>query len=83
MLQLHLNLEARSFAGSYKLSAVLQLLERVAFLAGITPLLVGRLDASPGLSVHEVVEIALLLVTTWQALTLPSVFQISYDDYAE
>jgi len=39
MLQLHLNSKARSFAGSYKLSAVLQLLERVAFLAGITPLL--------------------------------------------
>ncbi|KIM91908.1 hypothetical protein PILCRDRAFT_809902 [Piloderma croceum F 1598] len=83
MLQLRHNLKARSFAGSYKLSAALQLLERVMFLAGITPLLVGRLDASPGLSVHEVVEITLLLATTWQALTFPNVLQTSYDDHAE
>ena len=83
MLQLHLNSKARSFAGHHKLSAMLQLLERTMFLAGITPLLVGRLDASPGLSVHETVEIALLLATTWQAFTLPNVFQTSYDDYTE
>jgi hypothetical protein len=83
MLQLHHNLKVRSFAGSHKLSAVMQLLERVIFLAGIAPLLVGRLDASPGLSVHEIVEIALLLVTTWQALTISNVCQTSFDDYAE
>jgi hypothetical protein len=52
-------------------------------LVEYTPLLVRRINMIPSFSAHDIVQTILLFVVAWQALTLPSVSQMSDNEDAE
>jgi hypothetical protein len=83
ILQFYLNLKSQFFAGRHKMSVYLMLIEQGAVLAELSPSLVGRFDARPGLSAHEVVKLVIQLMAAWQAFTLPSVSQTDDDEHEE
>lgn len=83
LLQLLLNFRTRSYAGNYKVSTVGDLTVDGIILASFMPVLVGRVDAWPGLSLHKVVKISLNLIAAWQALTLPSISQTLEEEHSQ
>jgi hypothetical protein len=83
ILQLYLNWQSGSFAGSYKIPVFLRLLAEGSALSLLSPSIAGVLENRPGVSVPGVIQLALLFVAAWQAVTLPSISQTSDDEYTE
>ncbi|RDB21767.1 hypothetical protein Hypma_011097 [Hypsizygus marmoreus] len=78
ILQLLMNWRSQTFAGSYRLTAVLMAIMCGTVLAEYMPALVGTFDLRPALSAYTVVGFALDVVNVWQALTLRRV-PLSHD----
>ncbi|KAJ6562522.1 hypothetical protein B0H19DRAFT_1248232 [Mycena capillaripes] len=83
IFQLLLNYRSRTFAGSYKLTVVLACIYAMLVLTHFMPLVVGRYEARPGLSIWEAVEMVLLAAMAWQAAVLPKVTQKMEDEDSE
>lgn len=83
ILQLLFNRRSKTYAGGPRVSAVLTLVLYLVQIAVFVPSLVGRVDARDYLSAHYIVDTVVLLVMCWQAVTLPSVSQISEDEHTE
>ncbi|KAJ7262642.1 hypothetical protein B0H12DRAFT_1231091 [Mycena haematopus] len=81
--QMLLNHRSRTFAGSFKAAVVLRSILLMLDLAMYLPALIGRYDARPGLSAPQVVDMAALAVTVWQAVTLPKAAQNVEDEDSE
>ncbi|ESK88823.1 hypothetical protein Moror_17101 [Moniliophthora roreri MCA 2997] len=68
--QIALNFCSGIFAGSYRLTAFVQVIDHLLFILSISPLM-GRSDSMWGCSLVDAVNIALVAVTAWQAAWLP------------
>ena len=73
--QMLLNHRTRAFAGQHKLSVVISCIGWSLDSAIFIPAVVGHVRARQGLSSHDIVNTVALIVSVWQALTLPSVTQ--------
>lgn len=62
---------------------MLWLVLAVSTLADFAPPLMGRMQVRRALSAQDVAELLWLAVAAWQALTLPSVPQVSEEDHIE
>ncbi|KAF8063485.1 hypothetical protein FPV67DRAFT_246768 [Lyophyllum atratum] len=83
ILQIILNWRSRSFAGSYRISALFMLFLSVLALADFVPALVGRFEPRRALSGHFLVESVLVVIYAWQCLVLPSAPQTLEEDHIE
>ncbi|KAF9466790.1 hypothetical protein BDZ94DRAFT_1319290 [Collybia nuda] len=83
ILQLLLNRRSKTFAGSHRISVVLEAVVWLVSLAQLVPVLVGQFGARPAFLMEEIFEIAWVTVACWQAITLPSVTQVSDDEHIE
>jgi hypothetical protein len=81
--QLLLNHRSHSFAGAHKLSVATRCLELFLSSTIFVPAIVGRVNARPGLSSQEVVDIGMLVMFLWQAFSLPCVPQTQGNEEEE
>lgn len=79
-LQLWFNHQSRTFAGKYKLSAVLEGINVMLGLLQFSTWVLGYREVREGFSVHDLMNAFVVVVWCYQAAVLPTVRQ---DDEVE
>ncbi|KAF8811336.1 hypothetical protein BYT27DRAFT_7161118 [Phlegmacium glaucopus] len=79
-LQLWFNRQSHTFAGRYKLCAVLEGLRIVLGTLEFSTRVLGNREIRGGFSVHDLVKLIVVVVWCWQAVILPKVSQGGVSD---
>lgn len=78
--QLWFNYQSRTFAGKYKLNAILDGISLMLYLLQFSTMVLGFRELREGFSVHDLMDAFIVAGWCWQAVMLPTVSQGEVDD---
>ncbi|TFK38532.1 hypothetical protein BDQ12DRAFT_631119 [Crucibulum laeve] len=83
MLQIRMNSLSRTFAGTYKLCVIVEIVVQLMGMMIHIPMIAGRVGYNRGLSLYQLLCIFLVSVKAWQATTFRSVAHTDDDNHSD